>query len=322
MKLKVIFLTLALMLMGQITLAKAWRGIFPLKSTRADVERRFGKPNEWGNYEFKEERVSFDYGDGPCKGLYLSLGQDNCKCLALESAVMRIFVEPKVSQKFSALKLDLKEFRRTPISPFPHTFEYSNRTEGITYTVDEQEDEIKHITYYPSTVDCQEIIRTRAPRNRNVWRGLRPLHSKRKDLDTLFGSPKRGWETSATYETDHESVVAEYSDGSCDASRPDWNVAKGTLIELVVNPNPSFVLQELHLDHGRYKRHEIFPYPEIDNPPKVWNYIDSRNGIVIRTQSSRGGGGEELVVSITYQPSAKDEHLRCPKGGKTAGNKP
>jgi hypothetical protein len=102
----------------------------------------------------------------------------------------------------------------------------------------------------------------------------------------------------------------------------DWNVAKGTLIELVVNPNPSFVLQELHLDHGRYKRHEIFPYPEIDNPPKVWNYIDSRNGIVIRTQSSRGGGGEELVVSITYQPSAKDEHLRCPKGGKTAGNKP
>ena len=127
---------------------KAWRGIVPLKSTRADIERRFGKPDKWGGYDLKDERVSFDYGDGTCKGLYLSLGADNCKCLANEGAVMSIFVELVTKRRASDLKLDVKTFKKTPISPFPHTFEYYDPTEGIVYTVDEGDDEIKHITYF------------------------------------------------------------------------------------------------------------------------------------------------------------------------------
>jgi hypothetical protein len=217
----------------------------------------------------------------------------------------------------------MKRFRRTPINRFPHTFEYDNLTEGITYTVDEQENEIMHVTYYPSPVDCQDIIGKRAPGYRNSWRGLLPLHSNRKDVEALAGSHQRDWGTSATYETDSESIVAKYSDGSCGASSPDWNVPKGTLIELAVNPNSSFLLQELHLGSHRYERHEIFPYPEIDNPPKVWNYIDDQNGITIRTQSSRGGGeGEELVVSITYRPAKKDEKLLCTNNTKSANKRP
>lgn len=61
----------------------------------------------------------------------------------------------------------------------------------------------------------------------------------------------------------------------------------------------------------QYERGEIFPYPEIDNPPRVWIYIDKLHGITIRTQSSRGDGGGEVVVSITYGPERKDEKLRC-----------
>ena len=116
------------------------------------------------------------------------------------------------------------------------------------------------------------------------------------------------------YETDHESIVANYSDGDCDGASPGWNVPKDTLIELLINPNPSFLLRELNLDPSRYQRSEVFPYPEMDNPPRVWMYLDKKNGISIRTQSSvRGGGGEELVVSITYYPTQKDEPLRCRK---------
>ena len=236
---------------------------------------------------------------------------------------MSIFVEPTVKRKISDLKLDMKRFRRTPINPFPHTFEYDNVTEGITYTVDEQENEIMHVTYYPSPVDCQDIIRLRAPVYRNSWRGLTPLHVDRKDVEALLGSPARDWGTSATYETDHESIVAKYSDGSCDATSVDWDVPKGTLVALTVNPNPIFLLTELHLDTRRYKRYELSPYPEIDNPPKVWNYIDNLNGISIRTQSSREAGeGEEVVVSITYQPSKADEKLRCNTYAKFAKRKP
>lgn len=311
MKLRMIFSLLALVLLCQNSMAKDWRGIVPLKTTRAEVERRFGKPNKWGNYEFKDERVSFHYGGGPCKGLYLALREDNCKCLVNQGTVMSIFVKPTVKRKISDLKLDMQKFERTPITPFPHTFEYDNITEGITYTVDEPADEVTTVTYYPSPVDCQDIISTRVPRHRNSWRGLIPLQSKRKDVEALFGSAQSAGETPVTYKTDHESIFAKYSTGKCEPSIYDWNVPKGTLIELTVIPNPSFLLRELRLDPSRFQRHEISPVAGID-PPKVWNYIDTVNGITVRAQSSRSGGeGEELVVSITYQPAKKDEKLRC-----------
>ena len=173
------------------SVAKDWRGIVPLRTTRAEVERRFGKPDKWGKYTLKEERVSFEYGDSPCKGVYLALGADNCKCLADETAVMSIFVEPIDKRKVSKLKLEMKSFTRTPISPFPNTFEYDNPVEGITYTVDEPADQVRSITYYPSPVECQDIINKHAPAYRNAWRGLRPLHAFRNDVNVLLGAPQQ-----------------------------------------------------------------------------------------------------------------------------------
>ena len=294
----------------QTVFAKDWRGITPLKSTRAEVEKRFGKPDKWGGYDFKGERVSFDYAEGTCKGLYLVLGEDNCKCLADDEAVMSITVEPSVTLKISDLKLDMKKFKRTAITPFPQTFEYDNVEEGIVYTVDEQENEINDITYYPSVADCKDIIAKRAPQTRNSWRGLVPLHSSRKNVEALLGSPTRDSTFLVSYETDTEAVVATYSNGNCETSGVEWEVPKDTLIELVVNPTPSFLLNELRLVSSRYERSEIRPYPETDNPPRVWNYTDKTNGIRIRTQTS-SGGGQELVVSITYFPAQRDAKLRC-----------
>lgn len=319
MKVVMLFSTLALVLIPQTVWSKAWRGIVPLKSTRVDVERRFGRPDKWGGYDLKGERVSFDYGEGTCKGVYLSLGADNCKCLANEGAVMSILVEPLTKRRASDLNLDVKTFKKTPISPFPQTFEYYNPTEGIVYTVDEADDEIKHITYYPSVADCQQMIARRALKNRNSWRGLVPLHSNRRDVERLLGTRSSSRQTLVTYNTDYETVVATYSDGKCDAQGSNWKVAEGTLIELVVNPNPSFLLRELHLDSTRYERRALSSNPEINDAPKVWTYIDSSNGIVIRTQSDPGGESDEIVVSIKYVPAKKDDRLRC--GSKTGASR-
>jgi hypothetical protein len=321
MKLRLILAVMGMLLLSSDSIAKEWRGIFPLKSTRADVERRFGKPDKWGDYEFNDERVSFDYGDGPCKGLYVALREDNCKCLADDNTVMSIFVEPTVRRKLSGLKIAMTDFRRTPISPFPNTFEYDNPKEGITYTVDELNDEIKHVTYYPSPSDCQDIIIRRGSARRNSWRGLVPLHSNRKKVEASLGPARRDLRT-VTYETNHERIVAQYADGRCDGSSPGWNVPEDTLIELVVNPTPGFLLQELDLDTRQYERREIFPYPEIDNPPHVWIYIDNLHGITIRTQSSRGEGSQEVIVSLTYGPERKDEKLRCNKNPRGANARP
>lgn len=153
---------------AQNSMAKDWHGIVPLKSTRADVERRFGKPDKWGDYQIDDERVSFEYSDGPCTDLYRGLGKENCYCLLEGGTVLSITVEPTVKRKFSELRLDLTKFKKTAISPFPYNFEYSNPTEGITYEVDESDDSIRDINYEAALIDCQNIIMSRGPKYRNA----------------------------------------------------------------------------------------------------------------------------------------------------------
>src|SRR5262245_50962152 len=81
--------------------AEAWRGIVPLKSTRADVERLLGKPGNHGRYQFDKERVYINYaGSGPCHP------NNGCLCMVSEDIVISIYVQPEVKLPFSALKLD------------------------------------------------------------------------------------------------------------------------------------------------------------------------------------------------------------------------
>ncbi|MEK6281604.1 MAG: hypothetical protein AABN95_14715 [Acidobacteriota bacterium] len=312
MKIKLLFAIFGMLIGAQSSIAKEWRGIVPLKSTRTDVERRFGKPDKWGDYHVDQDRVSFRYSEGgPCTDLYRALGKDNCYCSLEDGTVISISVEPTVKRKFSDLKLDMTKFKKVPISPFPYNFAYYNPTEGIDYEVDESEDRIRSIEYDAAAVDCENIIKSRAPKYRNSWRGLIPLHVNRWDVERLLGTPQRTWESSAAYDTDHEIVSVKYAKGKCGEPNTEWNVPDDTVIELVVGQRLGFLLSQLNLDLSRYNRQEDFPYPEIENPPKVANYIDSLNGIIVRTQSSRGGGGEEVVVSITYRPANKDAKLRC-----------
>src|SRR5687768_16252810 len=47
---------------------KEWRGIIPLRSTRADVERLLGppEPGSRGVYRTGSERITVSYAEGPC----------------------------------------------------------------------------------------------------------------------------------------------------------------------------------------------------------------------------------------------------------------
>lgn len=309
MIIKFITAILGVLLAAQISMAKEWRGVVPLKSTRADVERRFGKPDKWGHYAVGDERVSFEYSDGPCTDLYRTLGKDNCYCSLEAGTVTSIFVKSIVPRKISDLKLDMKKFKRTPISPFPDTFEYADRIEGITYEVDESENTIRNIEFYAAAADCENIIKSRTLQYRNTWRGLIPLQAKRRDVERVLGAPQRTWQTSAVYETDHEIVNVTYAKGNCGEPDVRWKVPADTVVEFAVGQRFGFPLSQLNLDPSRWERQEIFPFPEIANPPKVANYVNQVDGIIVRAQSKVGA--EEVVVSIMYQPARRDESLRC-----------
>lgn len=148
--------------------AKEWRGIVPLKSTRADVEKVMGKPNDLRRYEFENERAYITYSSG-CNRI------DDCRCLAPRDTVVDIYVTVEVEMKFSDLKIDRTKYHKTKSTHLPGIVTYANDSEGIIYTVDDEDDEVTHITYLPTAKDCQSLIKDQPLNKRRSSRLRRNL---------------------------------------------------------------------------------------------------------------------------------------------------
>jgi len=308
MKLRIVFALFALVVFEGNVFAKPWRGIVPLMSTRTDVERLLGKPNNFGLYELNGEAASVIYSDGPCQGWYRSLEKVNCKCLVAKDTVLSILVEPRHFLKFSGLGIVKSKFTRTAIVTGSSLFSYSDLIEGIDYSVDESRDEVIDIEFLPSSADCQRIMAT-TPVPRNSWRGLLPLHSNRRNVEQVLGRAGSSSGGVDVHTTDNERVTVRYSEGVCGDTNVQWDVRPGTVLEVTVTPLLGFLLDKLDLDFSLFKRQSLGRLPEIPQPPDLVNYVNSRDGITIRSKQVSGKGEE--VASITYGPSSQDNKLRC-----------
>lgn len=309
MKLRIVFAILALVVFEGYVFSKPWRGIVPLVSTRADVERLLGKPNDLGLYELNGEAASVIYSDGPCQGSYRSLEKVNCKCLVAKDTVLSIFVEPRQFLKFTGLGIAKPKFTRTAIVSGPGMFSYSDLTEGIVYSVDETRDEVIDMEFLPSLSDCQRLMATTTPVPRNSWRGLLPLHSDRRKVEQVLGRAESSSGGVDVHTTENERVTVRYSDGVCGDTNVQWDVRPGTVLEVTVTPLLGFLLDKLDLDFSSFKRQSLGRLPEIPQSPDLVNYVNSRDGITIRCKQVNGNAEE--VTSITYGPSSQDNKLRC-----------
>lgn len=173
MKLKIIAGTaLVLLLASSTSQAKSWRGITPLKSTRADVERLLGKPNSLGRYQFENERAYISYAEKPCELV-------DCVCLVSRDTVLEIFVTVEVEMKFSELKIDRTKYNTRRSTHLLTYASYSNADEGIVYHV--ADDEVTEIIYFHSAKDCREVLRNNRDANRR-----KKYHRLRNKLARCF----------------------------------------------------------------------------------------------------------------------------------------
>ena len=122
-----------------------WRGIIPLHSTRADIERILGPSRDKCRciYKTENESVYVDFARAPCKG---NLSGWNVPT----DTVLRFTVSPEAPRSFSDLNLDLTKYDKS----FDDTLAayYANRDEGIQYEVSDS-GVIAGITYIPRTSD-------------------------------------------------------------------------------------------------------------------------------------------------------------------------
>ena len=149
MSAKQIILGVCVVLMSTISArAKSWRGIEPLHSTRADVERLLGRPTDdktpymW-IYDSPEERARVYFSPGlPCEeGL-----PDGWR--VPKNTVVGIDVYLDVPRKMSEVLTAGKEYETVQAAHIAGVMWYTDSDEGITFTV--ENNEVQHIGYGPS----------------------------------------------------------------------------------------------------------------------------------------------------------------------------
>lgn len=121
-----------------------WRGIVPLRSTRAQVERQFGAFDQKCQcYKTKNEFVRVNYATGPCTG-------DLRGWNVPRGTVLSLTVLPEKMAPFSEWEPNNEVFVKTTDDAF--TTYYGNGQRGIRYSVS-QSGFVTQISFVPSIKD-------------------------------------------------------------------------------------------------------------------------------------------------------------------------
>jgi hypothetical protein len=113
----------------QVRESGGWRGIVPLHSTRANVERLLGPSQEECKcfYKTTEAKIFVEYSLSRCKGFLTgwSVPRDT---------VLMISVQPEAEMRFSDLAVDLTKFRKSAGTDTPAAY-YTDEDSGVRYKV-------------------------------------------------------------------------------------------------------------------------------------------------------------------------------------------
>jgi hypothetical protein len=130
----IVFTTAVVLLTALSTRAKDWRGIVPLHSTRADVERLLGPPEtDRGSaifYTVDFSSVSFDFPQAPC-------GKPGSLWNVASNIVTGIWVTHQQLHEVRLGDVNLSSgFRTQKDLELDYIVYYINDAEGISYEVD------------------------------------------------------------------------------------------------------------------------------------------------------------------------------------------
>lgn len=143
-------LCLSIALLADSAVAKGWRGIVPLHSTRADVERLLGPPADQSEmastYKLKDEVVFIIYASGPPCGLDRTSGWR-----VPRGTVVSITVSPKERLLLSSLSINESKYGKKSDLHRRDVITYSNKEEGES--IDVFLGEVMSIHYLPAAKD-------------------------------------------------------------------------------------------------------------------------------------------------------------------------
>jgi hypothetical protein len=237
-----------------------WRGIVPLHSTRADVERIFGaSTNECKClYKAADMAIHVEYAVDRCKGVIPGWNVP-------ADTVLRFTLRPTVQQHFSELKLDTEKYTVRRDDTF--TTYYANRSEGIEYAVS-SDGMVNSVSYIPSSGDdglrCSGFpLQDGSVTNHNRFDeyGDLDFNSETGRLDTFAIALDRAANLKGY-------IVVYAGKVAClDEARFRANRAR----EYLINKRALSPTRILAIDGGYRERFsvELYALPENTNPPNI-----------------------------------------------------
>jgi hypothetical protein len=130
---------LLMFLASDVCSAKEWRGIVPLKSTRADVERLLGTSSDKNlvRYELSKEVVYIEYAEYSCDHTNpVGWPAPPPTWNVPKDTVVSIGVYLKQPSPLSSFQIDLTKFKKTHGDhDLPQHFYYVNEQEGLSIKV-------------------------------------------------------------------------------------------------------------------------------------------------------------------------------------------
>jgi hypothetical protein len=139
-----------------------------------------------------------------------------------------------------------------------------------------------------------------------AWRGIVPLQSTRKDVESVLGVSADP--CSCIYKTNSEVVMIEYARQPCSENPNGWNVPVDTVVKINVSPKEPPRFSALGIDPLTYKRTKDLHTPAV-------YYSNDEEGVMYQVSEA---GTVEMAV---YQPSASDAMLRCGEAGLAGGER-
>ncbi|MDQ2976613.1 MAG: hypothetical protein M3R69_14545 [Acidobacteriota bacterium] len=132
--------------------AKGWRGIVPLHSTRAEVERLLGPPTEQRTdysvlYRTENETLIINYA----RGLPCGIGQKYGQWRVPRDTVESILITPNMGSPLSQLSIDESKYKKRSGGHRSEDVYYINDEDGESLRV--FHDRVMDITYSPAASD-------------------------------------------------------------------------------------------------------------------------------------------------------------------------
>lgn len=262
--------------------AKEWRGLVPLHSTRADVERLLGSPSidrsDITFYEFERESVSFHYAKGPC-------GVESSGWNVPRDTVISIWVTPRPNLlKLADLRLDESKYKKEKDTHVQYIVNYINDAEGISYEVDTSaEGMVTLIEYLPAAKDAHLRCPTSSEGLEHTTKfdsySDIPFESEKKRLDS-FAEQVRRYASTQAYIMVYAGRRARAGEAEARAERAKEYLVKGRGIK-------AGRIATIDGGHQEELTVELFLVPPGTSPPHPMPTVDPEEVQIIKAGSAR-----------------------------------